>query len=140
VIATSSTSSLDLPDFAAAREICSRTRSRFSAIDVIAESVWQPFGLPIQIKDRRANAFAIVRRVTPVRCANQCQTRQSGEKALSGSGAVADTHDMITKNIGMLLLAIYLIAVGILTLTGLGIGFITGVLALVAGIFILIGR
>lgn len=75
-----------------------------------------------------------------MRCANQCQTRQSGEKALSGSGAVADTHDMITKNIGMLLLAIYLIAVGILTLTGLGIGFITGVLALVAGIFILIGR
>jgi len=46
----------------------------------------------------------------------------------------------ITKNIGMLLLAIYLIAVGILTLTGLGIGIITGVLALVAGIFILIGR
>jgi hypothetical protein len=43
----------------------------------------------------------------------------------------------ITKNIGMLLLAIYLIAVGILTLTGLGIGIITGVLA---GIFILIGR
>ena len=33
---------------------------------------------------------------------------------------------MITKNIGMLLLAIYLIAVGILTLTGLGIGIITG--------------
>ena len=30
---------------------------------------------------------------------------------------------MITKNIGMLLLAIYLIAVGILTLTGLGIGY-----------------
>ena len=46
----------------------------------------------------------------------------------------------VTKNIGMLLLAIYLIAVGILTLTGLGIGIITGVLALVAGIFILIGR
>jgi hypothetical protein len=59
---------------------------------------------------------------------------------LSSSGGVADTHDMITKNIGMLLLAIYLIAVGILTLTGLGIGIITGVLALVAGIFILIGR
>ena len=34
---------------------------------------------------------------------------------------------MITKNIGMLLLAIYLIAVGILTLTGLGIGIITTV-------------
>jgi hypothetical protein len=47
---------------------------------------------------------------------------------------------MITKNIGMLLLAIYLIAVGLVTLTGLGIGLITGVLALLAGIFILIGR
>jgi len=59
---------------------------------------------------------------------------------LPSTGGIADTHDMITKNIGMLLLAIYLIAVGILTLTGLGIGIITGVLALVAGIFILIGR
>jgi len=59
---------------------------------------------------------------------------------LSSSGGIAHTQDMITKNIGMLLLAIYLIAVGILTLTGLGIGIITGVLALVAGIFILIGR
>jgi hypothetical protein len=53
---------------------------------------------------------------------------------------IPNTRKMITKNIGMLLLAIYLIAVGILTLTGLGIGIITGVLALVAGIFILIGR
>jgi hypothetical protein len=60
---------------------------------------------------------------------------------LSSRGALVDTHDMnITRNIGMLLLAIYLIAVGILTLTGLGIGIITGVLALLAGIFILIGR
>jgi hypothetical protein len=59
---------------------------------------------------------------------------------LSKAGAIADTHSMITKNIGMLLLAIYLIAVGILTLTGLGIGILTGVLALLAGIFILIGR
>jgi hypothetical protein len=58
---------------------------------------------------------------------------------LSKQPLIADT-DMMTKNIGMLLLAIYLIAVGILTLTGLGIGIITGVLALVAGIFILIGR
>jgi len=46
----------------------------------------------------------------------------------------------MTKNIGMLLLAIYLIAVGIFTLTGLGIGIITGLLALLAGIFILIGH
>ncbi len=56
---------------------------------------------------------------------------------LSGGrfGALGN-NTMITKNIGMLLLAIYLIAVGILTLTGLGIGIITGVLALLAGIFI----
>ena len=53
---------------------------------------------------------------------------------------IPNTRNMITKNIGMLLLAIYLIAVGILTLTGLGIGLIAGVLALLAGIFILIGR
>ena len=60
---------------------------------------------------------------------------------LSSTGTLIDTLDMnITRNIGMLLLAIYLIAVGILTLTGLGIGIITGVLALLAGIFILIGR
>jgi hypothetical protein len=59
---------------------------------------------------------------------------------LSNWSAIVDTHEMITKNIGMLLLAIYLIAVGILTLTGIGIGIITGVLALLAGIFILIGR
>jgi hypothetical protein len=60
---------------------------------------------------------------------------------LPRTGAILDIQDMnITRNIGMLLLAIYLIAVGILTLTGLGIGIITGVLALLAGIFILIGR
>jgi hypothetical protein len=73
----------------------------------------------------------------------QIQRESSLVYALSGLptiGAITHTHHMITKNIGMLLLAIYLIAVGILTLTGLGIGIITGVLALVAGIFILIGR
>jgi hypothetical protein len=48
---------------------------------------------------------------------------------------------MITKNIGMLLLAIYLILVGITTLFHIGIGAIVmGVVALVAGILILIGK
>ena len=48
---------------------------------------------------------------------------------------------MITKNIGMLLLAIYLILVGITTLFHVGIGAIVmGVLALIAGILILIGK
>ena len=47
-----------------------------------------------------------------------------------------------TKNIGMLLLAIYLILVGIMALIpSIAIpGTIMGILALVAGIFILIGR
>jgi hypothetical protein len=47
-----------------------------------------------------------------------------------------------TKNIGMLLLAIYLILVGIVALVpSIGIhGTITGILALAAGILILIGR
>jgi hypothetical protein len=45
-----------------------------------------------------------------------------------------------TKNIGMLLLAIYLIVVGIIGLTGMGAGILLPILALVAGIFILIGR
>jgi hypothetical protein len=48
---------------------------------------------------------------------------------------------IFTKNIGMLLLAIYLIVIGLSTISGLAIsGVITGVLALAAGIFILIGR
>jgi hypothetical protein len=48
---------------------------------------------------------------------------------------------MITKNIGMLLLAIYLILVGITTLFHVGIGAIVmGVVALIAGVLILIGK
>ena len=45
-----------------------------------------------------------------------------------------------TKNIGMLLLAIYLILVGLIGVFGFHFGFITGIIALLAGIFILIGR
>jgi hypothetical protein len=46
-----------------------------------------------------------------------------------------------TKNIGMLLLAIYLILVGITALFAVAIpGVVMGILALAAGIFILIGR
>ena len=44
------------------------------------------------------------------------------------------------KNIGMLLLAVYLIVVGIIALTGMGVGILLPVLALVTGIFILIGK
>ena len=48
---------------------------------------------------------------------------------------------MITKSIGMLLLAIYLILVGITTLFHIAIGAIVmGVLALIAGILILVGK
>lgn len=46
-----------------------------------------------------------------------------------------------TKNIGMLLLAIYLILVGIMACAGFAIpGIVIGILALLAGIFILIGK
>jgi hypothetical protein len=50
---------------------------------------------------------------------------------------------MITKNIGMLLLAIYLILVGLMGLTGMTLGaagILLPILALVAGILILIGK
>lgn len=48
----------------------------------------------------------------------------------------------ITRNIGMLLLAIYLILIGIMTFVG-GLAIppiVMGLLALVSGIFILLGR
>jgi hypothetical protein len=47
---------------------------------------------------------------------------------------------MITKNLGMLFLAIYLICVGVVIISGIGIGYLTGILALIAGILILIGK
>jgi hypothetical protein len=49
----------------------------------------------------------------------------------------------ITRNIGFLLLAIFLIVYGLIALLGLsfaGLGVIMGLLAIAAGIFILIGR
>ena len=50
---------------------------------------------------------------------------------------------MITKNLGMLLLAIYLILVGIIGIFGISLGgasIIVPILALVAGILILLGK
>jgi hypothetical protein len=47
----------------------------------------------------------------------------------------------ITRNIGMLLLAIFLIAWGLVSLLGVsGLGAILAILAVAAGIFILLGR
>ncbi len=46
-----------------------------------------------------------------------------------------------TNNIGMLLLAIFLIIVGLTSVAGIIIpGLITGIIALAAGVLILIGR
>ena len=46
-----------------------------------------------------------------------------------------------TKNIGMLVLAIFLIAYGIVTVSTIAIPVVLlGILALIAGIFILIGK
>ncbi len=50
---------------------------------------------------------------------------------------------MITKNIGMLLLAIYLILVGLIGIFGISLGaasILVPILALVAGIMILLGK
>jgi hypothetical protein len=50
---------------------------------------------------------------------------------------------MITKNIGMLVLAIYLILVGIIGIFGVSLGaaaILLPILALIAGILILIGK
>lgn len=48
---------------------------------------------------------------------------------------------MITRNIGMLLLAIFLILSGIISIAGVAIpGIVMGILALISGIFILIGK
>lgn len=44
------------------------------------------------------------------------------------------------KNVGLILLAVYLILVGTITLTGLPLGLIAAILAILAGIFILIGK
>ncbi len=49
----------------------------------------------------------------------------------------------ITRNIGMLLLAIWLIATGLISILSLsfsGLGVIMAILAIAAGIFILLGR
>jgi len=45
-----------------------------------------------------------------------------------------------TKNIGMLLLAVYLILVGLIAVFGFNFGFIPGIIALIGGIFIILGR
>ncbi|HEY2801066.1 MAG TPA: hypothetical protein VGI85_10745 [Chthoniobacterales bacterium] len=44
------------------------------------------------------------------------------------------------KSIGMILLAIYLILVGIVGLAGVPLGVVPAIVALIAGILILIGR
>ena len=47
----------------------------------------------------------------------------------------------MTRNIGMLLLAIFLIAWGLVQLLGIGgLGVVLAILAIVAGIFLLLGR
>ncbi len=58
----------------------------------------------------------------------------------SASGLPQKRYMNITKNLGMLVLAIYLICVGLVGLAGLSLGIIPAILAIVAGVLILIGR
>ena len=68
-----------------------------------------------------------------------CKTRFF-ERA-NATGLPQERNMNITKNLGMLLLAIYLIIVGITVFVHIAIPvLVTGVLALAAGILILIGR
>src|SRR5205823_12940773 len=62
-------------------------------------------------------------------------------KRVKATGLPQERLMTITKNLGMLLLAIYLILVGITLLVHIAIPvLVTGVLALAAGILILIGK
>jgi predicted membrane protein len=62
-------------------------------------------------------------------------------KRANASALLQKRAMMITKNLGMLLLAIYLILVGITSLFHVAIpAIVIGILALAAGILILIGR
>ncbi len=67
-----------------------------------------------------------------------CKTRFF-ERA-NATGLLQERDMNITKNLGMLVLAIYLICVGLVGLAGLNLGFVSAILAIVAGILILIGR
>jgi hypothetical protein len=68
--------------------------------------------------------------------------KRSGEPVARHPFTIERTATMrITRNIGMLLLAILLIAWGLAQLLGIGgIGVILAILAIAAGIFILLGR
>ncbi len=67
-----------------------------------------------------------------------CKTRFF-ERA-NATGLLQERNMNITKNLGMLVLAIYLICVGLVGLAGLNLGFVSAILAIVACILILIGR
>ena len=47
---------------------------------------------------------------------------------------------MITKNLGMLVLAIYLILVGLMSLFSISLGLVLPILAIAAGVLILLGK
>jgi hypothetical protein len=63
-----------------------------------------------------------------------------GRQKIKRAQRMKAAHDagITTKNIGML--AVYLIVVGIIGLTGIGPGILLPILALIAGIFILLGK
>jgi hypothetical protein len=61
-------------------------------------------------------------------------------KRANATGLPQERAMNITKNLGMLVLAIYLICVGLVGLAGLSLGVVPAILAIIAGILILIGR
>ena len=64
-------------------------------------------------------------------------------KAADGAGQMCDTSSMKPKNIGMFLLAIYLILIGVIGVAGISLGqlsILVPLLAIAAGVFLLLGK
>ena len=97
----------------------------------------------VSSRDSRAgSAFLVIRLIRVIRGSPRLFTLFAHVFLRANARALPQERFMnITKNLGMLLLAIYLILVGITALFHVGIPLIvTGILALAAGILILIGR
>jgi hypothetical protein len=92
---------------------------------------------PVALRDN----IALGDPIHPIKAPDHPNSRFGSRFRIVRSCPARNTPAMnFTKNIGMLLLAIYLILVGLVTLLGLGIGYIAGIIALLAGVFILIGK
>jgi hypothetical protein len=93
----------------------------------------------LEIDSQNAAALLVIPSIFAIRISSSSQAHNF--KRANAPGLPQKDQMNITKNLGMLLLSIYLILVGIMALFHLAIPVIlTGILALAAGILILIGK